>query len=105
MPDHLHLFFALGNGLSLSRTIARLKATTRKEIRDSGADWQSNFYDHKLREADSVEQVIRYIHLNPFRKGLVGEGENWPHFRCGAEDWDWYRKVADDGRPFPEWLR
>jgi hypothetical protein len=64
-----------------------------------------NFYDHRLRESDSVEDVIRYIHLNPYRKSLVREAEVWPYFYCDSGDWEWYGQTTDNGGPFPDWLK
>jgi REP element-mobilizing transposase RayT len=105
MPDHVHLFFTLGVVLSLSKVVARLKVKTRTQLAQLGVDWQKNFYDHRLRESDNVEDVIRYIHLNPYRKGLVREAEVWPFFSCDPGDWEWYRQTNDNGSPVPEWLR
>ena len=105
MPDHLHLFFTLGERLTLSRTIARLKAKTQVLIRAQGADWQDNFYDHRVRQQDSIESIIRYIYLNPHRAGWIQPDESWPHFYCCEGDWAWFQNRTDSGQPFPERLQ
>jgi len=105
MPDHLHLFFILGERLTLSQTIARLKAKTQMLVRPHGVDWQDNFYDHKVRREDSIESIIRYIYLNPYRAGLIQLDECWPHFYCRGEDWAWFQEMTDTDQPFPEWLQ
>jgi REP element-mobilizing transposase RayT len=105
MPDHAHLFFTLGERLSLSQTMARLKTKTQAFLRRRHADWQQNFFDHQLRPKDSAESVIRYIWMNPYRAGLATAGETWPHFYCRDEDWVWFQGLTDSGQPFPEWLR
>jgi putative transposase len=78
MPDHLHLLFALGERLTLSQSIARLKTRTKSLLGDCGTDWQDNFYAHRLRPDDSVEATLRYIWLNPYQAGLISAGKNWP---------------------------
>jgi putative transposase len=105
MPDHIHVFFTLGRVLMLSQVVARLKTKTQAGLRRLKADWQDNYYDHRLRPEDSVESTIRYIHLNPYRAGLITAQEQWPHFYCCQEDWSWYLTLADDGKPPAEWLR
>jgi len=105
MPDHAHLFFSLGDRLTLSQAVARLKSKTQARIRTLGADWQQNFYDHQPRPSDSSEAIIRYIQLNPYAAGLVQQPDPWPYFYCREEDWTWFRDLTDGGRPFPEWLQ
>ena len=105
MPDHLHLFFTLGDRLTLAQAIARFKTKTQKPIRLQGTDWQDNFYDHKLRNADSIESVVRYIYLNPYGAGLIQQNENWPYFFCCETDWKWFQRLTDSDQPFPEWLQ
>ena len=105
IPDHAHLFFTLGQRLKLSQTIARFKTKTQVFIRSQGSDWQDNFYDHKVSPEDSIEQIIRYIFLNPFRAGLTTQGASWPYFYCRDEDWEWFVRLTDDHQPSPEWLQ
>ncbi len=105
MPDHLHLFFILGERLTLSQAMARLKTKTQMFVRPHGTDWQDNFYDHKVRREDSIESIIRYIYLNPYRAGLIQPAESWPYFYCREEDWAWFQGLTDSGQPFPEWLQ
>jgi REP element-mobilizing transposase RayT len=71
MPDHAHVLFTLGQRLNLSQVVARLKAKTQTLVRSQGSDWQDNFYDHKVRPEDSIEQIIRYFFKNPVRAGLI----------------------------------
>jgi putative transposase len=105
MPDHMHLFFTLGERLTLSQVLARLKTKTQTLVRPQGTDWQSNFYDRRIREIDSIESIIRYIYLNPYRAGLIRAHETWHHFYCCEPDWKWFQSITDSGQPFPEWLQ
>lgn len=104
MPDHIHLLFTLGEHLTLSQSIGRLKSKTRTAFDLTKANWQENFYDHHLRANDSVEATIRYLHQNPYQAGLITAAETWPHFYCCEEDWAWFEKLTDAGQPYPEWL-
>ncbi len=105
MPDHVHLFFTLGERLTLSQTIARLKSKTQTLVRSEGTDWQENYYDHLVQPDDSIESIIRYIYLNPFQAELIQADQNWPYYQCGAEDWAWFQGLTDRGQPYPEWLQ
>lgn len=86
MPDHVHLFITLGERLTLSQSVARLKAKTKQLLLNTGADWQANFYDHKLRPDDSIESVFRYIFLNPNHAKLITSTGSWPYFHCSTDD-------------------
>jgi putative transposase len=104
MPDHAHLFFTLGDRLTLSQSIARLKCDVQAAAGLQTIEWQSNFYDHRLRRGDSAEATIRYIWMNPYRAGLIAVDELWPYFYCCPEDWDWFHGLTDKGLPDPAWL-
>lgn len=105
MPDHAHIFFTLGQRLTLSQAIARLKAKTKLLVRSQGSDWQDNYYDRKVRPEDLIEQIVRYIFLNPFQAGLLAQGATWPFYYCCATDWEWFKGRTDNKEPFPEWLQ
>lgn len=105
MPDHLHLLVQLTGELTVSRCIARLKAKTRSVLHTHKVSWQANFYEHRLRPDDLVEDVIRYIFLNPYRGGLVSLDATYRWCWLGAEEASWFKPITNDGRPFPEWLR
>ncbi len=48
--------------------------------------WQKGGgYDHNVTEIDTLLQTIRYIHLNPVRKGFVDSPEEW--FYSSASTW------------------
>ncbi len=104
MPDHVHLLLTLHDTLSLGQTIARLKSKTRSTLRNLGLGWQGNYYEHRVRPNESVECVIRYIHLNPYRVGLLDAATVYPWFWLGSTESAWFRPLTDDGKPFPEWL-
>jgi putative transposase len=59
MPDHLHLFVALQEKLTLSSWVKSLKNSLSKAMRGKGIPaphWQKGFFDHVLRSDESYEQ-------------------------------------------------
>ena len=104
MPDHLHLLIEITGKLSLSRCVARLKSKTRANLPANSVRWQRNFYDHRLRPADSVETVLRYIFLNSHRANLGSPDRSYPWFWLGEEERSWFMPLTLDNNPFPEWL-
>ena len=104
MPDHLHLLVTLGERLPLSRCLQRLKAKTYAPLQAVGLGWERGYFDHRMRPDDDAAPVFRYIYLNPYRAGLLPLDQRWPQYRCGAEDWEWFRTQLDRDLPVPEWL-
>jgi putative transposase len=90
MPDHLHvLTLGADQSSDLLRFVKNFKQRTAYDFRKQcGADlWQKKFYDHILREEDSVEGVAGYIWFNPVRKGLVARPQDYPFSGSFAADW------------------
>ncbi|MDB6115493.1 MAG: hypothetical protein JWQ62_2438 [Lacunisphaera sp.] len=104
MPDHVHLLAALGDKLELSRVIARLKFKLSPVVVRLGLGWQAGFHDHLVRTTEPLLAYFRYIHLNPYRAGLVKPGEVWPYVWFRPEDWEWFASLTDDGSALPDWL-
>jgi REP element-mobilizing transposase RayT len=105
MPNHMHLLVELSGTLPLSRIVARVKSKTRAALNRHQLRWQGNFYEHRLRGADSVEDVLRYLLLNPYLAGLVALAETYPWFWLHPDEAVWFRAGLDNDRPYPEWLR
>lgn len=50
--------------------------------------WQDRYYDSNIRGEAERSRVIRYIHRNPVRRGLVDKPGQWPwssyrHYQTG----------------------
>jgi REP element-mobilizing transposase RayT len=76
MPDHLHALLAVPPGKQLGRTIAAWKSYQSKSLK---VEWQAGFFDHRLRNDESLEEKAHYIRMNPVRAGLVAMPGDWPH--------------------------
>lgn len=82
MPDHVHLFVRGGPAFILARWITSLKQMLAKAAppESRGAKpWQESFFDHKLRNDESMAEKWEYIRQNPVRAGLVSDLAAWPY--------------------------
>lgn len=75
MPDHVHALVAVPADRSLTVVVRRWKAFLHTQ---AGIEWQSGFFDHRLRSDESEEQKAEYIRMNPVRAKLVKRQEDWP---------------------------
>ena len=78
MPNHVHGIISLENSsLNLSEIIRRFKTfTTRQYIKHVGNSqwqpfskrlWQRNYYEHIIRNEESLEKLRIYIENNPLK--------------------------------------
>ena len=84
MPDHVHLFacpwpgaLAVAGWMQIWKSIAakRINRTLKRD----GALWQADYFDRYLRSLKDYSEKWDYIALNPVRKGLVAQAEDWPY--------------------------
>jgi REP element-mobilizing transposase RayT len=75
MPDHLHAILAFPASPGMASTV---KAWKSYQARSIGIDWQSGFFDHRLRDRFSLDEKLCYVLQNPVRAGLVAKPEDWP---------------------------
>jgi len=45
----------------------------------SGAVWQSRFWDHIIRDEADLHNHANYIHYNPVKHGLVSDPFDWKY--------------------------
>ncbi|HSQ01005.1 MAG TPA: transposase [Candidatus Dormibacteraeota bacterium] len=81
MPDHVHLFCAPRDDVTLVRWVRFWKAiTTRRwpgpRLRPL---WQRDCWDTQLRSATSYTEKWEYVRWNPVRHGLVHHPDEWPY--------------------------
>ena len=76
MPDHLHMLVAIEGDASLSGIVRDFKRATARFAR---VDWQRNFFDHRIRQEESLSEKEDYIRANPVRAGFIQPGQNWPY--------------------------
>ena len=92
LPDHTHCIWTLppGDGnysarwkaikiafaKSLPRTERLSAVRTRKGERGI---WQRRFWEHTLRDECDYAAHVDYVHINPFKHGLVRHVSDWPY--------------------------
>ena len=74
MPDHLHLLVGIEGEDSLSKIVRDFKRAT---ARFAHIDGQRNFFDHRIRQDESLREKENYIRENPIRAGLIAPEEKW----------------------------
>ncbi len=98
MPTHFHI---LARQLNENGVVALFKHSLNAYARyfnakykRQGTLWMGRF-QNKIIENDMILlHVIRYIHLNPVRAGLVQKPEDWPHS-------SYPEYIARDGVEYP----
>jgi len=81
MPDHVHFFVSGHEEFVLSRWVGALKQALGRASgwsKSNGQIWQEGFFDHILRNDESMSEKWEYIRQNPVRAGLVSDSEDWP---------------------------
>ena len=81
MPDHAHVLAAPTGKASLVEFVRDWKSLTDRAWRarqNTRSLWQRSFYDHVLRDEESVEIAARYIVSNPVRAGMVLDWRDYP---------------------------
>ncbi|WP_273445099.1 transposase [Neolewinella agarilytica] len=107
MPNHVHLLLNFveqivsedqsyqnpdllkSTYVPLCRVLQRIKGASARYINkylgQTGTLWQKDSYDHWIRHNEKWENFYYYTLNNPFKAGLIEEGEIWP-FSYGKYD-------------------
>jgi len=104
MPDHVHILVEAKTDTSdLVKFVARWKQSTGYSFRHELPPrfWQRRFYDHALRRAEDSESVAWYIWMNPVRKGLVAQPQQYPF--SGSFTVEWPRGMPNIAAWVPPW--
>jgi putative transposase len=85
MSDHLHWMFRLTTS-TLSAVVQRMKVASANDINLAlnrrGAVWHAGFFDHRIRDEDSLQTYARYIIENPVRAGIVSSIDAYADWGC-----------------------
>ena len=76
MPDHAHALITCPSRENFAKVMTAWKRYTALHC---SLEWQKGFFDHRLRSNESFEEKAAYILMNPVRKGLVTNPDDWPH--------------------------
>lgn len=83
MPNHVHVVVWPRPPETLSRVMHSWKSFTSKQAnkvlaRDGGTFWQSESYDHLIRDDDDHARCVAYTINNPVSARLCARPEDWP---------------------------
>jgi len=101
----VHLLIEM-NGIAsdLSSLVRLFKGRLSPALRKQRLSWQRGYFDRRLRDFDSKAVVLRYMLMNPYRKGLIEVEEEWPYWSCSDFAMVWLDDEDERNRPVPEWL-
>src|SRR5580704_8577487 len=86
MPNHVHAVIRPYQPLSvIMRWLKGSTARSANAILDRAGKkfWQSETYDHCIRNTDEFNRIVKYVERNPVRAGLVRSIEGWPWWNAG----------------------
>ncbi len=112
MPEHVHLLVNEPKRALLSKAIQALKLSVSLRSREKPF-WQAHYYDFNVSTHEKFVEKLRYIHRNPFGRGLVQKPEDWKwssfrHYQTGMRgtveiESEWTAMLR--GWQVPEWMR
>ena len=98
MPDHFHIL--VSPLISLERAVQLIKGgfsfRAKQELGSNAEVWQRGFADHRIRNAEDCNIHLHYIHLNPVKKHLCGQPQEY-RYSSAFPGWN-----LD---PIPQWLK
>ena len=77
MPDHIHLLLAPGVARDLSRRLGGVLSGFARRARAPGY-WAPVGTPTVVPNIRHLRRTVRYIHMNPWREGLVADPLCWP---------------------------
>ncbi|MFQ5723109.1 MAG: transposase [Terriglobia bacterium] len=82
MPEHFHVLITPETGVTVERAVQYIKGGSArrigKELNFRFPVWQRGFSDHRIRDAEDYERHLRYIEMNPVKRGLCSKPEEYP---------------------------
>lgn len=84
MPNHFHLLLRTGNvpiAKVMSRLLSGYAGGFNRRYRRAGLLFQNRYKSILCQEDAYLLELVRYIHLNPLRSGLVPTLEELDHYR------------------------
>jgi putative transposase len=83
MPNHVHVIVRPLGNVSLSEVLQSWKGFTAREInrllKRTGAVWQTESYDHLIRDDEDRIRCARYVRENPQKAGLCAAAAEWKY--------------------------
>jgi len=78
MPEHIHVLINEPPLILLAQFLKALKQITSRQLRGHRRQfWQDRYFDANVYDEKGRSEVIRYIHRNPVKRGLVASPEQY----------------------------
>jgi putative transposase len=72
MPEHVHLLINEPPSILVAQFLKAVKQITSRKLRGQHEKfWQERYFDRNVYGEAARSEVIRYIHRNPVKRGLV----------------------------------
>ncbi len=72
MPEHVHILLNEPPNILLDQRIKSFKQSTSRAFMGSRDQfWQARYFDRNITGEEARSEVIRCIHCNPVKRGLV----------------------------------
>jgi REP element-mobilizing transposase RayT len=82
MPNHVHVLLTPAEAVSLSAIVHSWKSFSgvqaNRLLARSGPFWQTDYFDHYVRNQIHFNATIEYIQQNPVKAGLCCHPGEWP---------------------------
>jgi putative transposase len=95
MPDHIHLLLQDSNIIDFVRLFKGRMTPMARSLERSRKFWQRSFFDHGIRNDESLEKTARYIWENPVRKDMVNHPSEYTW--SGSEIWPNWIEIYRQG--------
>ncbi len=92
LPDHMHCVWTLPDGDAdystrwkeiktlFSKALPRTEVVPdARQVRGERGIWQRRFWEHAIRDERDYQAHIDYVHLNPYKHGLVENVRDWSY--------------------------
>jgi putative transposase len=81
MPDHLHVLPTVGRDITIEKAAQYIKGgfsfRAKRELNYVHELWQPGYSEKQIYEVEHYVRVLKYIHENPVKRGLVTRAEDF----------------------------
>ncbi len=90
MPEHVHLLINEPPSILVAQFLKAVKQITSRKLRGGREKfWQERYFDRNVHGEAARSEVIRYIHRNPVKRGLVAspgdyQWSSFNHYATGV---------------------
>jgi putative transposase len=88
MPDHFHALITPAPDVSLEKSMQFIKGGFSFRLKSKLDTWMKGFNETQIMSEEKFVNCVRYIEVNPVRRGLVSTPEAHPFSSaaCGPLD-------------------